>query len=75
MEFKRYFISRTLLREFMPDLAAQRLFLFQQLEKMSNYSGPKIIFSHILLPYTPYLFDRDGKKAGIRNTTFTHLGH
>lgn len=75
-ESTRYFFSRTLLRELVPDIADQRLFLFKALENISNkHDAPKFTFCHMLLPHTPYVFDRNGKKSEIRNTTLTHMGN
>lgn len=36
------------------------LFQFRMLQEIPDEPGPKFVFSHILLPHPPYVFDADG---------------
>jgi hypothetical protein len=36
------------------------LFAFEQLRQLSDATGPKFVFAHVLAPHPPFVFDRDG---------------
>lgn len=35
---------------------------FDHMDEISKVKGPKFVFSHILLPHPPYIYDKDGTK-------------
>ena len=41
-------------------------FTFNKLKKIPEYQSPKFIYAHIECPHNPYVFDRDGKRIGIK---------
>jgi hypothetical protein len=45
---------------FLEDMAQFHLQQFELLEAAAEEPGPKMVFSHFLLPHHPYVFDRNG---------------
>lgn len=46
------------------DLAKCRLSQLASMETVAGEAGPKFVFSHLVLPHFPYLFDKDGNTLG-----------
>lgn len=38
----------------------RHLYKFEKLAEMPEIDGPKFIFAHMLIPHSPYVFDKDG---------------
>jgi hypothetical protein len=53
------------------DMAMFYLEQFDRLEETAPEPGPKMVFSHFLLPHHPYIFDRDG--AVVQNGSFVDI--
>ena len=45
---------------------------FDQLGKVSKFKGPKFIFSHIVSPHPPFIFDKDGGMLKRTNMTLVN---
>lgn len=59
-EFSLVLLRSTALRSFAPDVARSHLQMFKNLESVPELPGPKFTFAHVLMPHSPYVFDRHG---------------
>lgn len=70
-EFSTALLQTTLLRALTPDATIQdpwdwgvlrehTLYELDRLSRMPELPGPKFVFTHLLIPHDPYVFDRDG---------------
>ena len=67
-EFGTALLATTPYHLFLPtnDRHRQGLYILDQLEKVRDEPGPKLVFAHVLLPHPPYVFDRDGSPVSDR---------
>ncbi len=42
-------------------------FLFEKLKNIHSIKGPKFVFSHLICPHEPYLFNENGDKPKMKN--------
>jgi hypothetical protein len=55
--FSGYFLSATAAEEKQRDLI---LYTLNQTANLSNLKSPKFVYTHLLLPHEPYIFDQNG---------------
>lgn len=74
-DFARALVDSSLLvihnARLLQDMAMFYLDQFDGLEDTAAEPGPKMVFSHFLLPHHPYIFDRDG--AVVHNGSFVDI--
>jgi len=74
-DFTRALVDSSFLELFndrlLRDMAMFYLEQFDRLEDTAPEPGPKMVFSHFLLPHHPYIFDRDG--AVVQNGSFVDI--
>jgi hypothetical protein len=74
-DFTRALVDSSFLELFndrlLRDMAMFYLEQFDRLEDTAPEPGPKMVFSHFLLPHPPYIFERDG--AVVQNGSFADI--
>ena len=58
--------------DFMHEQSRKRhLYNFKELKKIPEIEGPTFTFAHILLPHSPFVFDREGNPASTESFSLT----
>jgi hypothetical protein len=59
-EFVATLMRTTMLRPLAPSVANTHLFTLGELQDIPKIQGPTFTFAHLILPHSPYVFDRHG---------------
>lgn len=68
-------VAKPAMKKFLNDQFRQRhLYNFEALKKIPEIEGPKFVLAHMIVPHTPFVFDRTGAMPEVATVEFNPQG-